>query len=197
MIAKTKKTKEPVTSRDSGNYQVVGDGNGYGLSIAQVKSPELFNHFYRDEKLQERARVVVYMDEDAMNSERGFAINLATGLVRFGGSYFKTRIVTRQEPEAASYAENADVVINGFREPNEAFLDELEGYNDGTKEILNISDIYDKTKRLLHAILEDPDNDLRRYDANVQALATYVHRLRNDLQTKKGRSHESLERIVA
>ena len=175
MIAKRKPAKIQ-KERYSGNYQVVG--GDYGLSIAYVGSQELFDYFYRDKNLQERARVVVYMDKDAIDKDNGFAINLATGFVRFGGPYFKTRIVTKQEPETAKYAENSDIVINGFREPNEKFLDELEKYNDGIREFLDINDIWEGFKGYV----------------NVQTLASYIHNLRNNLQIREGKT---LEKIVA
>lgn len=168
MIAKTRKIKRSKEKvRTNGNYRVIGD-NVWGVTVINEGSPELFNKVYNRD-LERRARALFYMDKDKIETNN-FEISLACAFARHGNQYFQTRLVTRQEPDAAEYAEYADVVINGFESSDSAFLEALDRYDDGSRLFLNIPKIWE---------------GLGGY-ANERTVADYVRGLREDLQNSQG-----------
>ena len=184
MIAKAKKIgKRSKKAKANGNYRIIMDDD-YSLTVAPEGSPDLFNMYYGERNLTERARVLFYIDKENIDGPKGFEIKngfeikLAEGFAMHSGSYFKVRLATNQDSESARFAEYADVIINSFRQPSDEFLERLERYRDAGKLFLDISGIWEELGGR----------------ANDESVANYVCGLRADLE--RGQV-SSLEAAVA
>ncbi len=148
----------------NGNYRIK---NGRGaIGIVPERSKEIFGDSYSD--LENRAKVLIYIDEEGLDRE-GDSTRYLAGIMALD-SYFKIALSTTPNP---NLAEQADIVLVRFDPPiRKDFLDELEKYNNGRRLFINspesqkyfgnknyLEDIARENPGILPATIADSDSE--------------------------------------
>ena len=118
-------------------------------SFVPATTELIFPSFYSRNPMK-KSNVLIYIDENAIDSERDSTRYLALEMQK--DPYFD--IVLSTKPDA-SLAENADVVITRFDPPiKESFLKQLKRYNNGERLFVNTpkSQLYFSNKKYLEDI---------------------------------------------
>lgn len=123
-----------------GNGKMNGNGKvnglyrllGYGMDDIAVVPDKYFTNSRDNPR---GVNVLIYMDEDLFEND-DYSKHLAFELSRV--PYYNVRLATTPN---ARYAKNANIVLNKFSDDNHDFLEELSGYDDGSRLIYDKSDV--------------------------------------------------------